>query len=472
MKNYKSRLELHYEEHKVEIELFDSDIEVEKGWCIYKVKLDIGAKKSLLYNRASDIKAALELSYLEVIEIDSKLHLVVSKNGRIASNLETILESSKFRKSFKKMELPVVMGVTPWGGAKIVDLVKLINMLIVGPPSTGKSTLLQSIITSLIYVQKTHKLNLILFDIGSNSLTLFDSIPHLSYKIVKDIDMGIGVIESCVTEVNRRANLSPDELNHEPYVVIVMDELVSTVSDCEKEKANRLTVAINTIIRRGRKLKFIPIFATHDSTIKNNKIDIKSINTRIALRTATAQESVFIVGRRGAEKLTKAGEMYFKSPEQCEPMHLQGAYMKPKKILEIVNSIKESYNKAPSWKIIFDSNKFIINDVTIKQTANILSNPVISKNSCEIAKIILWVLEHEKTSALQIQKRFRMGNRADSVMDELLRLGIVSEQFAKQPRTILPKSAEDLSDETIAILSVNGVSTEEVQAAIDSRSEN
>ena len=54
-------------------------------------------------------------------------------------------------------------------------------------------------------------------------------------------------------------------------------------------------------------------------------------------------------------------------------------------------------------------------------------------------------------------------------MDELLRMDIVSEQFANQPRAVTPESVEDISEEAMTLLSANGISVDDISAAIGSR---
>ena len=54
-------------------------------------------------------------------------------------------------------------------------------------------------------------------------------------------------------------------------------------------------------------------------------------------------------------------------------------------------------------------------------------------------------------------------------MDILEQFGIVSPQFAKQPRTVIPKSVEDLTEEVLKILEYGGFSVEQIKNVFDSR---
>ena len=72
-------------------------------------------------------------------------------------------------------------------------------------------------------------------------------------------------------------------------------------------------------------------------------------------------------------------------------------------------------------------------------------------------------------SAEKIKSQFRIGNRADIIMDRLNPMGIISEKHANQPRKVPPRSTEDLSEEVMVFLRSNGKTIEDVDSAIKMR---
>jgi hypothetical protein len=84
----------------------------------------------------------------------------------------------------------------------------------------------------------------------------------------------------------------------------------------------------------------------------------------------------------------------------------------------------------------------------------------------ELIDIILWTLNRNTLSVSQIKTQFHMGNRADDVMDKLFNMGLVSEKFSNQPRTVLPKVFEDVPTEVIKFLTTNGINEDEIKEAI------
>ena len=86
-----------------------------------------------------------------------------------------------------------------------------------------------------------------------------------------------------------------------------------------------------------------------------------------------------------------------------------------------------------------------------------------------MAEIVVWVLRQENMSAEKIKSQFRIGNRANKIMDKLNSMGIVSDKHANQPRKVLPQSAEDISEEVMNFLCSNGKTIEDVDSAIKMR---
>lgn len=87
----------------------------------------------------------------------------------------------------------------------------------------------------------------------------------------------------------------------------------------------------------------------------------------------------------------------------------------------------------------------------------------------EFAQIIIWTLEHEEISALQIRQKFRMGNRVKAIMLRLYDAGIISQEFANQPRAVLPLSISDISDEIIELLERYNITNADIVNAIEKR---
>lgn|GEM_PF-2990765 len=112
---------------------------------------------------------------------------------------------------------------------------------------------------------------------------------------------------------------------------------------------------------------------------------------------------------------------------------------------------------------IFNSSASTLNDESLA--------PIVASNTREkeLAAIILWSLGYKRISACQIAKQFRMGNRAGNILDELCKLKVVSEKHAKQSRMVLFKNIECIPNDVRQLLSMQGISTDEIQAVFAKR---
>jgi S-DNA-T family DNA segregation ATPase FtsK/SpoIIIE len=455
------RLEKHLAAHGVNVEISNfSDVGDEA--TIYDVKVKKGTRVSKIFERLPDIKAALGIEILHPFKESNKIYIFASKQAEAKNKLESILKSKKYHEAKLRMELPLALGYKPWRSMKIVDLAKLFGLLVASAPGYGKTVALQCLIISLIFARAVSELNLIIFDIGAFTLEMFDKLPHLSCPIVKDVETAIIVMELVADEVNRRLELNPIERENEPFLVIVFDEFVSTITDIKNNKQqNRFIEAASSVFRKGRKVKIYPVLATQDSTKKNNKVDISCITARIALRSATVHDSITAIGCKGAEKLTKPGEMLFKSPESIDPEYLQGAFMESEHITELVKAISE----RPTNNISKSPNKFVITEEQISQQIQTSLRGKF-RDKKEVADIILWAIGQKNISTRKIQKQFRIGNRAADIMDTLREMGIVEDKFANLPRAITVESQEDIPENVITFLSQNGVTSEDISKAM------
>jgi len=218
-------------------------------------------------------------------------------------------------------------------------------------------------------------------------------------------------------------------------------------------------MALNSLIRRGRKAKIILVLASHDPTLKTTKANVNGIESRIAFRCLKHQNSSAALGVVGAEKLPGGGAMLFKS--QGSIHHLQGSWVTDEETEQILSTAPVGHDDIDKLKIIEPEMAYLPitdNEMTIK-------NAAIEKINKELANIIIWVLSQEKISASRLQKLFRMSKRADDVLDKLHKMGFITEKFSNQPRTVLPTCYEDLLPETVAFLERYGYTEENIRNA-------
>lgn len=456
----------HYSCHNVNIKLRLVHHISKYQRFIYEIILKPGTKVNAVFSVSSDIKAALGFPLFCPFYYKSKVLLAVSMQETTDNSLYEILTSPDFLNADK--QLPVALGYDLARRMIIADLAEMPHAMYTGATNSGKSYGLVALIMSLLAVKSVNELNLVLFDIGGNTMDFFEDIPHLSYPIVKDQNTGRYVINALLTEMERRISLNQAELHSLPSIVCVMDEYVSFINNFEDKKDMKIVKnQISNLLRRGRKAKIHMVLATQNPTAKSMQTDINNITSRMAFKCAHSHTSVAILGQGGVEKLTGKGSMLYISNELSEPMYIQGAYMPPEEIRKQITYLKNNMYDC--------SNKFILSEwepfFSFELSDCILeADPIPNHEDKKLAEIIMWVLRHQTISASQIKKKFNMGNKVNDIMEQLVQMKLISKKDANKPRKVLIQSAEDLSDNVSNFLKSYGYSPDDINAVINSKS--
>lgn len=432
---------------------------------IFKLIPELGTRVDAIFERAEDIKMALQISLFHPFKEEARIFLAFSIKPVMENRLLRMLNSPAFRNS--PALLPIVLGYDLMGRMVIEDLEILPHAMYVGATRSGKSTGLICLVLSLVCKHSANEVNLVILDIGGRTLDALKSIPHLSRPIVKDEDTGIHTIQTLYDEMERRYTLNDSELSLKPAIVCIIDEYVSFIGNISnKKKRSEVSNHITNILRRGRKIKIHMVLATQNPTDKAMEAEMGNITARMAFKVARLQTSITVLNNAGAEKLPGNGAMLYTSMAHPEPIYIQGANISAEEIEQLTTRIIAANQVV--------NNRFAIPEYIPPEDnsmADILPDEVHDNHEKqqEFAKIILWALSCSDLSVEQIKRTFSMGNRANGIMDELYKIGLVSEKFANQPRQVLPQSMGDIPETVLQFLINQGFSNEVINAAINKR---
>jgi DNA segregation ATPase FtsK/SpoIIIE-like protein len=239
----------------------------------------------------------------------------------------------------KGATLEVPIGVDVLGNPFKINIGSAPHILIGGATGSGKSILLNAIISALIKKNSPEDLNLILIDPKRVELSIFEGLPHLALPVAKTVKEAVFALKTAVSIMDDRYAImsaigardiesfnlrAPKfEIDRMPYIVIVIDELADLMMLSPKETAEY----IQRIAQLARAVGIHLITATQRPSVDVITGVIKAnFPTRIALKTASRFDSRTILDVEGAERLLGKGDMLVLLSDRPEPVRVHGFY--------------------------------------------------------------------------------------------------------------------------------------------------
>lgn len=230
--------------------------------------------------------------------------------------------------------LTALVGVDSNNTVSVVDLASMPHTLIAGGSGSGKSVMLNSLITSLLYKHTPHTLQLMMIDPKQVELTQYDGIPHLWRPVITDPAKAVQSLSDAVREMEHRYRIMRRErvVSAEglfPRLLIVVDEL----ADLMQQSKKGVEESISRIAYKGRAAGVHLLLATQRPTVNMVSGAIKAnIQCRICLKVASTRDSINIIDRKGGETLLGKGDALLQLPTRPDPIRIQGAWISPEDI--------------------------------------------------------------------------------------------------------------------------------------------
>src|ERR1700709_2780112 len=106
-----------------------------------------------------------------------------------------------------QMASPPFLGKDASGEALIADLARMPHCLIAGTTGSGKSVCINSIIMSIMYMERPDLVKLILVDPKVVEMAPFKDIPHLMCPVINDAARATSVLEWACEKMDERYDL-------------------------------------------------------------------------------------------------------------------------------------------------------------------------------------------------------------------------------------------------------------------------
>lgn len=352
--------------------------------------------------------------------------------------------------------LELAIGRDAEGTPVVADLAKMPHLLIAGTTGSGKSVMINSIITTLLMRALPEDVRLIMVDPKRVELAGYNGLPHLYVPVVTEPKQAASALQWAVSEMERRLKVferlnvrkistynekqAAGEFEHYdnppqkmPYLVIIIDEL----SDLMMVAGKDVEASIVRVAQLGRAAGIHLIVATQrpSSNVVTGLIKA-NITNRIAFNVATGIDSRVIIDQMGAEKLTGLGDMLFSKVDWGKPRRIQGCFVSDDEINEIVEFVKSQSEP--------DYHEEILSAVA-PASMSMAGGGIVRTGVAEPQDDdpLIWeaahiVVESQLGSTSGLQRRLKVGYaRAGRIMDMLEEKGVVGPPDGSKPREVL-----------------------------------
>lgn len=168
-------------------------VEVNLGPAVtqYAVQIALGTKVSKVTSLANDLALATEAPTGQIrieapIPGRNLVGIEIPNRSLQVVPLRTMLSSEVMRKN--KSKLAVSLGLDVSGNPLVADIGKMPHVLVAGTTGSGKSVLINSFITSLLFRASPEEVKMILIDPKRVELTGYNGIPHLMVPVIVEVE--------------------------------------------------------------------------------------------------------------------------------------------------------------------------------------------------------------------------------------------------------------------------------------------
>jgi S-DNA-T family DNA segregation ATPase FtsK/SpoIIIE len=352
-------------------------------------------------------------------------------------SLRELIETDAFRKV--KSSLRFAFGKDVAGRPVCADLTAMPHLLIAGTTNSGKSVLVNAILTSLLLNNSPLDLRLLLVDPKRVELTGYNGIPHLLAPVVVDADRVGAALQWVLREMDSRYkrfskmgarnivdyNLKGDE--YLPYIVVVIDELADLMMLAPEETERSITRLAQLARATGIHL----IISTQRPSVDVVTGIIKAnFPARVAFMVASGTDSRVILDKPGAETLLGRGDMLYQAPDAPAPVRLQGVYVSDTEIQRLVDAWRliAANRRAEGSPELLNATFDVAPSGTPLRQGSFFGDDGMQGDPI-LEQAIDVVRKEGKASISMLQRRLRIGyNRAARLIDTLEEQKIIGPQ--------------------------------------------
>jgi DNA segregation ATPase FtsK/SpoIIIE, S-DNA-T family len=414
----------------------------------YEVQPAADIKVSRIEALADDLAMALAARSLRIeapipgksavgIEIPNKDFNIVA--------LRRILEEVDFEATGSS--LTFALGRDVAGKAQAVDLAKMPHLLIAGATGSGKSVMVNALITSLLCQATPDDVRMILMDLKRVELASYNGLPHLLVPVITEPERAKAALKWAVNEMEGRYrrfagaaarnirgynDSRVDPADRLPFIVIIVDEL----ADLMMREGKNVEEPIVRLAQKARATGIHMVLATQRPSVNVVTGLIKAnFPSRIAFAMASQIDSRTILDTPGAEDLIGRGDMLYQPSDLPRPMRLQGVFVSDAEIGRVAEHWRDQI-EDPHYDL-----SIIESDEDGTATASDLEDDDADRLLPDAVDVIR---EYDRASASLLQRRLKVGYaRAARIIDQLEARGYIGPFDGSNARPVLRRDAGD-----------------------------